>query len=79
MEFHGVEDYKEGFYSSKNRRGEEERFELLSISMGIVSTEAHKIESYAHLASIATEIKKAAKMQKGSSIVKDRRVMEQSY
>lgn len=76
MEFHGVEDYKMGFYSSKNRRGEEERFELLSISMGIVSTEAHKIESYAHLASIATEIKKAAKMQKGSSIVRDRRVME---
>ncbi|RJQ41507.1 MAG: GGDEF domain-containing protein [Nitrospiraceae bacterium] len=76
IEFHGVEDYKRGFYSAKNRRGEEERFELLSISIGIASTAAHKIESYAHLASIATEIKKLAKMQKGSSIVRDRRIME---
>lgn len=74
-EFHGMEDYKSGFYTAKNRRGEEERLELLSISIGIISTEVYKIESYAHLASVATEVKKAAKMQKGSSIVRDRRLM----
>jgi len=78
-EFHGAEDYKKGYYISKNRKNEEEIFNLLSISIGIVSTEVYKIESYAQLASIATEVKKAAKMQsaykKGLSIVRDRRLM----
>ena len=74
-EFHGMEDYKRGNYTSKNRKSETEIFNLLSLSIGIVSTEVYKIDSYAHLASIATEIKRAAKMQAGSSIVRDRRLM----
>ncbi len=73
-EFHGMEDYQKGFYISKNRKGEEERFQLLSLSIGIVSTEVYKIESYAHLASLSAEVKKAAKMQNDSSIVKDKRM-----
>jgi GGDEF domain-containing protein len=71
---HGDEDYARGFYLSKNRRGEEERFNHLSLSIGIVSTEVNKIESYAQLASIATEVKKAAKALIGSSIVRDKRL-----
>ncbi|MBI3593250.1 MAG: GGDEF domain-containing protein, partial [Nitrospirae bacterium] len=74
-ELHGAEDYKKGAYVSKNRKGEEETFSLLSLSIGIVSTEVYKIESYAQLASIATEVKKAAKMRNGSSIERDRRRM----
>jgi diguanylate cyclase (GGDEF)-like protein len=74
-EFHGVGDYKAGNYISKNRKGETETFNLLSLSIGIVSTEIQKIDSYAHLASVATEIKKAAKIQAGSSIARDRRLM----
>jgi diguanylate cyclase (GGDEF)-like protein len=78
-EFHGTEDYRKGYYISKNRKNDEEIFNLLSISIGIVSTEVYKIESYAQLASVATEVKKAAKMQsalnKSSSIVRDRRLM----
>jgi diguanylate cyclase (GGDEF)-like protein len=77
--FHGMEDYNRGCYISKNRKNEEETFRLLSISIGIVSTEVYKIESYAQLASMATEVKKAAKMQSASnclsSIVRDRRLM----
>ncbi|MBU4490951.1 MAG: EAL and GGDEF domain-containing protein [Euryarchaeota archaeon] len=76
---HDTEDHDKGYYVSKNRRDEEETFNLLSISIGIVSSEVHKIKSFAQLASIATEVKKAAKMQsasrKGSSIVRDRRLM----
>ncbi len=75
VDFHGREDYEKNSYTSKNRKGEEETFNLLSLSTGIVSTEVHKIESYAQLASIATEVKKAAKMQDGSSIVRDKRMM----
>ncbi|BCB95306.1 hypothetical protein JZK55_02280 [Dissulfurispira thermophila] len=76
---HGMEDYNRGYYVSKNRKNEEETFRLLSLSIGIVSTEVYKIKSYAQLASIATEVKKAAKMQSAlngtSSIARDRRLM----
>ncbi|HEX8949705.1 MAG TPA: EAL domain-containing protein [Dissulfurispiraceae bacterium] len=75
VDFHGTEDCGRGSYLSRNRKNEEEKFRLLSLSIGIVSTEVHKIESYAQLASIATEVKKAAKMKEGSSIVRDRRLM----
>ncbi|WP_333654859.1 GGDEF domain-containing protein [Dissulfurispira sp.] len=77
--FHKMEDYNRGCYVSKNRKNEEETFNLLSLSIGIVSTEVHKIKSFAQLASIATEVKKAAKMKSASicrsSIVRDRRLM----
>ncbi len=76
LEFHESSDHERGFYLSHNRRGEEEGFRLLSLSIGIVSTEFNKIESYAQLASIATEVKKSAKSQTGSSIVRDRRRFE---
>lgn len=72
---HGILDYQNGLYVSKNRRGQEEKYNLLSISIGIVSTEVKNAKSYAQIASIATEVKKAAKMQAGFAIVKDRRVM----
>jgi diguanylate cyclase (GGDEF)-like protein len=76
---HDTEDYNRRCYISKNRKNEEETFNLLSISIGIVSTEVYKIESFAQLASIATEVKKAAKMKSAStcrsSILRDRRLM----
>ncbi len=76
---HSPEDYNRGYYVSKNRKNDEETFNLLSISIGIVSTEVYKIKSFAQLASIATEVKKAAKMQSASncrsSIVRDRRLL----
>jgi diguanylate cyclase (GGDEF)-like protein len=75
QEFHASSDLKIGGYVALNRKGEESEFPLLSLSIGIVSTEFFKIESYAQLASIATEVKNAAKSQTGSSIVRDRRCM----
>lgn len=76
---HGTEDYNRRYYVSKNRKNEEETFNLLSLSIGIVSTEVYKIKSFAQLASIATEMKKVAKMQSASSgassIARDRRLM----
>jgi hypothetical protein len=50
-----------------------EQLSLLSLSIGIVSTEVNMIASYPQLASIACEVKKAAKMQPGSSIARDQR------
>lgn len=72
-EFHGPEDFQTGYFSACNRRGINEHFGLLSLSIGIVSTDVCRIESYPQLASLATEVKKTAKMQQGFSIVRDRR------
>lgn len=73
-EYHGDDDVRRGSYQSVNRKGEAEQFDLLSLSIGIVSTEVKMFESYAELASLATEIKKLAKKRKGFSIVRDRRL-----
>lgn len=58
--FHG-EDFKRGFFRAKNRKEEEELFPLLSLSIAIVSSKNRKVASFAHLASIATEVKAEAK------------------
>ena len=75
-DFHGSSDARRGSYVSSNRRGETETFPLLSLSVGIVSTEIYKFSSYAQLASLASEVKKAAKMQDGSAVVRDRRFLD---
>lgn len=74
--FHG-EDFLRGFYISKNRKGEPEVFNLVSLTCAIVSTKTRRIKSFAHLASIASEVKAEAKRlsreSKTSIIFKDRR------
>mgnify|MGYP001363735709 CR=1 FL=1 len=75
--FHGEDDFSAGCYSAVNRKGEQETFGLLSISIGIVNTRLTPVTSYAQLASISTEVKKAAKRLPGSSVVINRRECEQ--
>jgi diguanylate cyclase (GGDEF)-like protein len=74
--FHGETDFSAGCYSAVNRKGEQETFGLLSISIGIVNTRLTPVASYAQLASISTEVKKAAKKLPGSSVVINRREIE---
>ncbi len=74
--FHGQSDYSAGSYTAVNRKGEQETFGLLSISTGIVNTQLTPVNSYALLASISTEVKKAAKKIPGSSVVVNRREIE---
>ena len=74
--FHGKNDFSAGCYSAVNRKGEEETFALLSLSIGIVNTRLTPVTSYAQLASISTEVKKAAKKLPGSSVVINRRMNE---
>lgn len=72
--FHGENDYQACCYTAVNRKGQEETFGLLSLSFGILNTLLMPICSYAQLASIATEVKTAAKGQSGSSIVINKRI-----
>jgi len=67
--FHGLRDLASGGYRAYNRKGELESFPLISLSVGIVNTSLSLVGSYAKLASLSTEVKKAAKMKNGSSIV----------
>jgi len=71
--FHGEKDFSAGCYSAVNRKGERETFGLLSISIGIVNTQMTPVVSYAQLAFISSEVKKAAKKILGSSVVINRR------
>jgi len=54
---HGAKDHATGYYVSTNRKGEQETFSLLSLSIAIISVARRAVESYAQLASMATEVK----------------------
>ena len=72
--FHTEEENRLGFYYSTDRSGNRQQFGLLSLSIGIVSTEIHNIKSFAEVSSIASDLKKRAKEIPGSVVVRDRRV-----
>lgn len=71
--FHTEEECRQGSYTSRDRTGQVQQFGLLSLSIGIVSTEIHHIGSFAEVSSIASDLKKRAKETSGSVIVRDRR------
>ena len=71
--FHTPEECKQGSYLSFDRLGNTQEFGLLSLSIGIVSTEIHHINSFAEVSSIASDLKKRAKETPGSAIIRDRR------
>ncbi|MEW6500279.1 MAG: bifunctional diguanylate cyclase/phosphodiesterase [Thermodesulfobacteriota bacterium] len=72
-EFHGQGELGQGYYLATDRQGELRRFPLLSLSIGIVSTEESPVHSYGELAFLASGVKRAAKQEKGSAVVRNRR------
>ncbi|MEW6595423.1 MAG: bifunctional diguanylate cyclase/phosphodiesterase [Thermodesulfobacteriota bacterium] len=77
-EFHGPVELGEGYYLATDRQGQLRRFSLLSLSIGIVGTERCAVQSYGELAFLASGVKRAAKQERGSSIVQNRRDAAQS-
>jgi len=71
--FHTDEECRSGFYCSVDRQRKQDRFSLLFLSIGIVSTEIHHIASFAKVYSLASHLKKRAKKIDCSVIVGDRR------
>ena len=74
VRFHTEEENRQGYYFSTDRSGNRQQFGLLSLSIGIVSTEIHHITSFAEVSSIASDLKKRAKEIPGSVVVRDRRI-----
>lgn len=67
------EDIKNGYITTVDRRGQIDRFPIMSISMAVVSNEHRKLKTYAYISEIAAEIKSIAKSIPGSAYFKDRR------
>jgi PleD family two-component response regulator len=65
-------DRKNGWISAKDRRGNNVRFPLMSLSLAIVMPSA-RITSYQSIGEVAAELKSFAKRQAGSFVAMDKR------
>jgi len=72
--FYSEEDRKRGTILATDRQGNKREFPLLSVSIGICHNKDRDLKSFAHVAHLGAELKKAAKAKTGSAFVVDRRV-----
>lgn len=71
--FYNDEDRAQGYMESVNRKGEKERFNFLSMGIGIVHNTLHELTSFAQVSNIGSELKCLAKKHEGSYYAMDRR------
>ncbi len=71
--FYNEEDRKLGFVIAKDRQGKTKQFPLITVSIGIVTTENREIHHIAEVGEVGAELKKYAKSLEGSNYVKERR------
>ena len=71
--FYNEEDRKRGYIHGRDRQGKKAKISLVTISIGIVTTENRKIRHVAEVGEAGAELKQYAKSLKGSTFVKERR------
>jgi diguanylate cyclase (GGDEF)-like protein len=71
--FYDVDDRKRGFIMSKTRQGEDMKFPIMSISIGVVTNLQRRLSDSIQVGKIAAELKEYAKSLPGSAYVVDRR------
>lgn len=71
--FYNAEDRKKGYIECEDRRGNLNRFPIITLSIGIVSNAKRRLVSHIQVAEIATEMKNFAKRFPGSIYKIDRR------
>jgi len=71
--FYNDTDSKAGYILGKDRQGKEQKFGLLSVSIGIVSNVTQKITHVAQIGEIGAELKTFAKSFDESKWVRDKR------
>jgi len=74
--FYNEKDRKAGYIIGKDRKGVEQKIPLLSISIGVVTTDTRKIDHVAQISEIGAELKEAAKHLERSNYVIDKRKEE---
>lgn len=72
-ELYSPEAREVGYIETPSRRGEPERYPLMTVSIGGVDATRRQLENYLQLAEIAAEVKSYAKALEGSQFVMDRR------
>jgi len=72
-DFYEPEDRDRGYVEVENRRGDLQRFPVLSISIGVASTARRKFTHYAEVVAVAAEMKEFTKRTPGSVWAVDRR------
>jgi len=71
--FYNEADRKNGFILAKDRKGNQQKIPLLSISIGVVTNEHRHINHVAQIGEIGAELKSFAKSIERSNYVKDKR------
>jgi diguanylate cyclase (GGDEF)-like protein len=74
--FYNETDRSNGYIIAHDRQGGQRRFQLLSISIGVVTNEFRKIEHVAQIGEIGAELKAYAKSLTKSNYVMDKRKVE---
>ncbi len=69
--FYNESDRKQKFFVSKDRKGKEQKFPLMSITIAVITNENKKFESPLQIAEMAAELKEYAKTLPGSNYVRD--------
>jgi PleD family two-component response regulator len=69
----GEDEVKRGYFEVRNRQGETARVTLMSITIALVISTDNKIDHFAEINDIASELKKYGKKVKGSVVIKERR------
>ena len=71
--FYSGTDAHNGYIESVNRRGERQRFPLMSVSVAVVTNKTRDFRSLGEMIQVAAEVKKYVKSIEGSSYTIDRR------
>lgn len=71
--FYDKEDVKRGYIESINRRGEPERFQIMTLSMGGVALKDRGIKHYLDLVAICAQVKHKAKSVQKSNLYLEHR------
>lgn len=66
-------EFERGYYMAKNRKDAIEKFELLSVSIGVLKASKEGISDIRQIAQVSAEVKKLAKQIPGNSFFVDRR------
>jgi diguanylate cyclase (GGDEF)-like protein len=70
---HDAEDVAAGYLSLIDRQGNERRYPLVSVSIGVATTDRRHYADHRAIVAVATEMKVVAKAQPGSAVAIDRR------
>ncbi len=73
LSLYSEEDRKKGYIVTEDSNGKIQRYSIMTLSIGITTTERKGLNDYRLVAEISREVKKCAKKLSGSNYFKDRR------